>query len=505
MPGRSGSPDRVRQEALDLDETWYEELAKYRKRDTSMGMASRFYTPPRVIEECGEGYFIAPHPEPREAPPKLAEIILGARHSLLSNWTEEDYCPHIGTFDVLGRTVVTVNKPDLIKYVMVTRHQNFERKSPQMRRALEVLLGDGLFISEGETWKTRRPLVADIVHKNRVPAFGTTMEHVTLAFAEHWKTLDANEEFELTGSMAELTAEIIAQTVFGRNLGAGAARRVIEGFTSYQKSIDNFNIGYFLGWDEGWPILHGPRKRRSVKMVHSVVEDVVTAHLAGAGDSGSMIDLLIKRQQRNPELALDVTALRNEAATIFMAGHETTATTLTWALYCVAKSPWVEKKLLAELDVHCPGRTPTIQDLDKLDYARSVIMETLRLYPPVPLLPRQAREADDIGGIPVAKGGLVMIAPWLIQRCRDIWEKPNHFMPERFENNARYNPFAFIPFSVGPRICAGLNFGLSEAILCLAILVRMFRVTPREGYVAEPVCRLTLRPAGGMPVTVRPR
>lgn len=470
-----------------------------------MGIAFRLYTPPRVIEECGDGYFVAPHPEPRQDAPSLSAIVLGARHSLLGNWMVNSYRAGLDRFDLLGRQIVVVNAPEHIKYVMVTRHQNFERKSPQMRRALEVLLGDGLFISEGETWKTRRPLVADIVHKNRVPAFGITMEQVTLAFAGHWKTLRPDEEFELTASMAELTAEIIAQTVFGKNLGAAAARRVIEGFTRYQTSIDNFNLGYFLGWDEGWPVLHGPGKRRSVEMVHSVVEDVINAHLAGDGDTGSMVDLLIKRQQRNPELALDVTALRNEAATIFMAGHETTATTLTWALYCVAKSPWVEKKLLAELDAHCPGRTPTIEDLDKLDYARSVILETLRLYPPVPLLPRQAREADEVGGMPVAKGGLVMIAPWLIQRSPDIWDNPTHFMPERFENQARYNPFAFIPFSVGPRICAGLNFGLSEAILCLAILVRMFRVVPRAGYVAEPVCRLTLRPAGGMPVTVHPR
>lgn len=470
-----------------------------------MGMAFRLYTPPRVIEETGDGYFVAPHPEPREKAPNLGAIVLGARHSLLANWTYDDYRARVDYFDVLGRRVVTVNTPEHIKYVMVTRHQNFERKSPQMRRALEVLLGDGLFISEGETWKTRRPLVADIVHKNRVPSFGLTMEQVTLGFAEGWARKAPDAEFELTADMAELTAEIIAQTVFGRNLGSEAARRVIEGFTSYQKSIDSFNIGYFLGWDEGWPVFHGPGKRRSVEMVHSVVEKVINAHLAGGGDSGSMVDLLIKRQQRNPELGLDVTALRNEAATIFMAGHETTATTLTWAFYCIAKSPWVEQKLLAELDAHCPGRTPTIEDLEKLDYARAVILETLRLYPPVPLLPRQAREADEVGGIPVEKGGLVMVAPWLIQRSPDIWDKPNHFMPERFENNAGYNTFAFIPFSVGPRVCAGLNFGLSEAILCLAILMRRFKISPRAGYVADPVCRLTLRPDGGLPVTVRPR
>lgn len=464
----------------------------------------KLYDPPRVIEEQGEGYFIAPHPEPRKTPPNLLEILLGARHSLLGNWTEDLYRSGVDSFRILNRDVVFVNAPDLVKYVMVTRAQNFERKSPQMRRALEKLLGDGLFISEGETWKTRRPLVADIVHKNRLPSFGGTFEQVTHHFADGWDALKG-EEFELTSAMAELTAEIIAQTVFGRNLGAEAARRVIDGFTQYQAAVDSFNLGYFLGWDEGWPVRLNAKKKSAVAMVHEVVEKVITDHIAGGGDEGSMVDLLVKRQQRSPELGLDVTALRNEAATIFMAGHETTATTLTWAFYCLAKAPWAEAKLLAELDRVCPGRAPAFEDIDKLDYCRSVIQETLRLYPPVPLLPRQAREADEVGGVKVEKGGLVMISPWLLQRANDLWDKPTHFVPERFENNAKVNPFAYIPFTVGPRICPGMNFGLSEAVLCFAILVQRFRVTPRAGHVAEPVCRLTLRPHGGLKVRALPR
>lgn len=467
-------------------------------------MAVKLYTPARVIEERGADHFIAPHPEPRKDVPGLFQILFGSRHSLIDNWTEENYRSGLDSHRILGRQLVLVNSAEHIKYVVVTRHQNYERKSPQMRRALEVLLGDGLFISEGETWKQRRPLVADIVHKNRVPAFGGTMEQVTHAFAEGWAAR-AGEEFELTAAMAELTAEIIAQTVFGRNLGSEAAQRVIDGFTSYQKSIDSFNLGYFLGWDEGWPILHGPGKKKSVEMVHSVVEKVINDHLAGSGDSGSMIDLLVKRSARNPELGLDVTALRNEAATIFMAGHETTATTLTWAFYCLANAPWIEARLIEEIARVCPGRSPTIEDVDQLEWCRAVVSETLRLYPPVPLLPRQAREDDRIGDIEVKAGDLIMIAPWLMHRATDLWDKPTHFMPERFMDGAKINPFIFFPFAVGPRICPGMNFGLSEAILCLAILVQRFSVRPRAGYFAEPVCRLTLRPHGGMPVTAMPR
>lgn len=468
-------------------------------------MAFRLYKPAPVIEEQGEGYFVAPHPLPLSEEPGILGTILGSRYSLIGSWTDDCYESCLGTFDVLRRKVVLVNTPEHIKYVMVTRHQNFERKSPQMRRALEVLLGDGLFISEGETWKHRRPLVADIVHKNRVPAFGRTMEEVTLSFARGWEAKAADDEFELTASMAELTAEIISRTIFGHDLGAEAARQVIDGFSSYQKAVDSFNLGYWLGADEGWPLILGPVKKRAVQMVHGVVENVVNSHLAGGGEEGSMIDLLVKRKQRNPELDLDVTALRNEAATLFMAGHETTAATLTWAFYLLAHAPWIEKALLEEIAAVCGDRNPTIDDIDNLDLCRSVIMETLRLYPPVPLLPRQAREADKVGDFPVEKGGMVMIAPWLIQRARDIWEDPNHFKPERFRDGARYNPFAYIPFAVGPRLCAGMVFGLSEAILCLAILVQKFELRPRPGYVAEPVCRLTLRAADGMPFTVRPR
>jgi cytochrome P450 len=468
-------------------------------------MAFRLYAPARVIEEQGDGYLIAPHPVPLKEQPGLIDSILGSRYSLIGTWTEDCYESCLSTFGLMRREVILVNSPEHIKYVMVTRHHNFERKSPQMRRALEVLLGDGLFISEGETWKRRRPLVADIVHKNRVPVFGRTMEEVTHSFAQGWASKPRDDEFDLTIAMAELTAEIISRTIFGHDLGAEAARQVIDGFSTYQKYIDNFNLGYWLGWDEGWPIPHGPVKNRAAKMVHDVIENVVNTHLAGGGEEGSMIDLLVKRQRRNPELELDVEALRNEAATLFMAGHETTAATLMWAFYLIDRAAWIEQALIKEIWDLCGERSPTIADVEELKLCKAVINETLRLYPPVPLLPRQARDADLIGDLEVKKGGLVIIAPWLIHRARDLWDDPNHFKPERFMSGARINPFAFIPFTVGPRVCPGMNFGLSEAVLCLAILLQKFKVKVRPGYRAEPVCRLTLRAAAGMPVTVESR
>lgn len=448
------------------------------------------------------GAFIPAHPVPPTRDPGLLKLILTARRNLIEGWTQASYRAGIDSFRILRRQIVVVNSPEQIRHVVVTRHSNYERKSPQMRRALEALLGDGLFISDGETWKRRRPLVADIVHKRRLPEFGETMEHAALAVAAEWAELPDDAEIELTEEMGRLTAAIISRAVFGKSIAREAAQQVVDGFSAYQDHTDSFNLGYFLGADEGWRAFGGRRRRRAIAMVHQVVDSVVSAHLAGEGDSGSMVALLIRRNQKSGGEPLDVTALRNEAATIFMAGHETTATTLTWAWYLLANAGWVAESVHDEIEAVCGGRAPRLADLPALKWCRAVIQETLRLYPPVPLLPRQAKEADRIGHIEVEKSALVMIAPWLLHRSPDLWDKPNHFIPERFLSGARIDPFAYIPFAVGPRICPGMNFGLDEATLCLAILAQRFEVIPREGYKVEPVCRLTLRPKGGLPAMI---
>ena len=457
---------------------------------------------PEIVELAFDGGFVPCHPRPPNSDPNLLQVVVGAKRNLIEAWTAEAYRAEIDAFRILGRQIVLVNSPDYIRYVVATRNDNFERKSPQMRRALEDLLGDGLFISDGETWRQRRPLVADIVHKRRLPEFGRTMEEAALSVAAEWASLAEDVEIELTEEMGRLTAAIISRAVFGRNISREAAQQVIDGFSAYQSYADSFNLGYFLGADNGWPAIGGRRRRKAIEMVHAVIDGVINAHLAGEGDAGSMVDLLIRRNARSGGEPLDVTALRNEAATIFMAGHETTATTLAWAWYLLANASWVRQGVHDEIYSVCGDRAPALADLQKLRWCRSVIQETLRLYPPVPFLPRQAREADRIGHIEVEKSALVMIAPWLLHRSPDLWEKPNHFMPERFMSGARIDPFAYIPFAVGPRICPGMNFGLDEATLCLAILAQRFEVQPREGYKVEPVCRLTLRPKGGLPARI---
>ncbi|MFO1150424.1 MAG: cytochrome P450 [Alsobacter sp.] len=460
---------------------------------------------PPVLETAARDYFEPARPTPLDRAPTRWQLVRRARDNLVSCWMEEHYRTGVWSFRVLGRQVVVANEPEAVKTVLASSGPLFERKAPPMRRALEVLLGDGLFISDGETWRRRRPLVADIVHKNRVPVFAPTMEDAALGLARRWGQRPPGTVFDAFTDMAELTAEIIARAVFGRHLEPRRAVAIVAGFGRYQSQVDNFNLGYFLGSDEGWPVWRGLRLRSSTRQVHAAIDAVLREHLEGHGDEGSMVASLLRLRDRRPELGLGIDALRNEAATIFMAGHETTAATLTWVWYLLAGAPWVEAALHAELEAVLGERAPTFADVPRLAWCRAIVEEALRLYPPVPMLPRQAAAATRIGSAAVDKAALVLVSPWLLHRAVDLWHKPERFMPERFLGADRPKPYSYIPFSAGTRICAGLTFGLSESVLCLAVLARRFSVRLAPGARVEPVCRLTLRPRGGLPVIATPR
>jgi cytochrome P450 len=308
--------------------------------------------------------------------------------------------------------------------------------------------------------------------------------------------------------MATLTAEIICRTVFGRQLGTAHAAEIITAFSQYQHLIGQLDLAYFLGLPDWFPRLHSPAIHRAARRIHKVLDQVILdCRQRLSGGEASMIRLLLEARDPESGETLDDTALRNEAAVIFMAGHETTANSLAWAWYLLSQAPEVEERLHAELARVLAGRPPTLDDVPKLTYTRAVFEETIRLYPPVPLLARQALSNETIRGRRVAAGSLVMVVPWLLHRHRKFWGKPDHYIPERFlPENAQFRVrHAYVPFSVGPRICAGAAFGLTEAILCIATLAQRVRLRLASDAMVTPVCRLTLRPGDDLRMFVERR
>jgi cytochrome P450 len=452
--------------------------------------------------------FVPPFPERPKHPLSAFATLLLARRNFLAIWEDRCFEWEVFSTRMLSRTLFVCNSPDTVALAFVEHHDSFERKSPQMRHGLAPLLGDGLFISDGETWRRRRRIVAPIVHVSNLPLFAPLMVQAACETTERWAALPRDKPINALTEMATLTAEIICRTVFGRRLGAEHAAEIVAAFSEYQRLVGQLDLGYFFGVPDWIPRFHSPAIHRSAKRIHQVLEQVISdcRERLSSGEA-SMIRLLLKARDPETGEPLDDVALRNEAAVIFMAGHETTANSLAWAWYLLSQAPDVEERLHAELAKTLASRLPTLDDVPELPYTRAIFEETVRLYPPVPLLARQALRDETIRGRSVPKGSLVIVVPWLLHRHRRFWGKPDHFLPERFlPENAQFRVrHAFIPFSVGPRICAGAAFGLTEAVLCIATLAQRVRLRLAPDAAVAPVCRLTLRPGDDLRMYVEDR
>ena len=429
------------------------------------------------------------------------------RRNFLEMWEEEAFDYEFSAGRLFMRRVFVCNSPDSVQFAFSLKNASFERKSAQMRYALQPLIGDGLFISDGETWRKRRRIVAPIVHVSRLPEFAPVMVETAAEMRDRWARLQP-PSVDALAEMAHLTAEIICRTIFGSQLGRDHAHEVVDGFSNYQRVIDQIDLVSLLGLPDWVPRWYGPAVRRSVARIHSVLDGIIASYRSRQrADEVSVIGRLLDARDEETGEPLSAEALRNEAAVLFMAGHETTANTMAWAWYLLSQAPEVEARLHVELDEVLGARQPSLADLPRLVYTRAVLEETLRLYPPVPILPREALKEETYQGTRIPKGSMVLVVPWLLHRHRKLWEKPDHFIPERFLPGGAGSPskFAYIPFSIGPRICAGMSFGQQEALLCLATLAQSFRLRLEPGREIKPVCRLTLRPEGGLRMRIEPR
>jgi cytochrome P450 len=320
---------------------------------------------------------------------------------------------------------------------------------------------------------------------------------------ERWAQFVPRAEIDALSEMAQLTAEIICRTIFGRQLGRARALEVVQGFSEYQRRIGQVDLMSLIGLPDWLPRPHLPGVYRSVRRIHAVLDEIIASYCAHRdSDDVSVIGRLLDARDTETGAPLDVQALRNEAAVLFMAGHETTANALAWTWYILSQTPEVEARLHAEIDEVLGGRPPALADVPKLVYTRAIFEEVIRLYPPVPVLSREALRDEEFQGKRIRKGSLIIVCPWLLHRHRKLWNKPDHFVPERFLPDAERpgSKFAYIPFSIGPRICAGMAFGLTEAILCIATLAQAFRLRLSPGHRVELVCRLTLRPGDRLPM-----
>ncbi|MEQ9814863.1 MAG: cytochrome P450 [Azospirillaceae bacterium] len=441
-----------------------------------------------------------------------------ARRNFIGVWPEEAYYAGFLAQKFFRRWLFVANSPRTVRHVMVSNVANYP-KSDEMKKALGPLIGNSMLLSDGEIWRRQRRAATPLFHGREIRRFADMMVSTTTEMADDWaRGLASGErtERDMAEEMARVTAEVICRTMFSSDLG-DRARVIYESFTDYLGALRSVEFDEFMGLP-GWllPRLPRPKARRALRRIHQVLDEMINNRRGQEHEIEDLLSLILRIKDEDTGRDRPHGEIRDELSVFFFAGHETTATSLAWTWYLLSLSPVAEAKFHAEIDQVLAGRPPTYEDLGKLHYVRSVFEEAMRLYPPIPVLTRKAREDDQLGGRHVPAGSLVAVVPWLLHRHRGLWRDPDAFDPDRFyyekvepppgvEPPRPRHKLAYIPFGAGPRTCIGLGFAMTEGPLILATLGQRFRMRLRAGHPVEPYSRLTLRPRHGLPMTIERR
>jgi len=432
---------------------------------------------------------------------------------LISIWPSWGFSGKFRGIPVLRRWVFVALSPDAVRHVLVTRADNYP-KSDLMQRALRELVGRGMFITNGANWRWRRELAKPAFTSTQVARMVAQVPPVVEALVERWQAEPEGARVSISDAMTAVTAEIVCRAMFSVPLGLDRALELGNAFAAYQDGAAPFDLGFLMRLP---PALRPPplRARAAAKRIHRLLDGVLEERRrAGASqEAGGRDYVQMLLEGRDPERDAKLTheQIREETAVMLLAGHETSASALTWAFYLVSQAPAVEARLQAELEATlgtgAAARPPNYDDLPRLRYTTAIVQEALRLYPPVALLPREALAGDEIRGRKIPARSLVVVPTWLLHRHEAYWDEPHAFQPERFLEDAPRGraPFAYLPFGAGPRTCLGASFAMAEATLLLAALGRRFRFRLPADARVEPICRLTTRPKGGLEMLLHHR
>jgi cytochrome P450 len=394
--------------------------------------------------------------------------------------------------------IFLVVHPDGVKHVLQENHSNYV-KSPDYQ-ILKRVLGEGLLTSELPLWLHQRRLMSPIFHRQRIAEFGATMVDSTLKMLDQWSSRDDGASFDVCNEMMRLTLEIVARVLFKVEIAGESASEIGRNVTVVKERLGQFDLGTLMPW---MPTRRNREFRGAIRSLDALVDGIIADHRRGEQDRGDLLSLLLAARDEDTGEAMSDRQVRDEALTLILAGHETTANALAWTWYLLSQNPEVERKLHAELAEVLNGRAPTVADLPALRYTSMVIDESMRLYPPAWSVGRSPLADDEILGCKVPKGSSVMLSQWLTQRHPDFWEDPERFDPERFspERSARRPRYAYFPFGGGPRQCIGNIFALTEANLILAAIAQKYRLRMVAGHRVELQPLVTLRPRYGLKMT----
>jgi cytochrome P450 len=396
-----------------------------------------------------------------------------------------------------------LNHPDAVKHILQSHHLQYS-KDVYALTFLKALLGEGLLTSEGTSWLRQRRLMQPAFHRKRLSTLSTIMTDATCDMLDRWQDIaQRGDVLDVAQEMMRLTLRNVGLALLSRDL-SNEMDRLGHAFATYRTLLMQYLYTPFPPL--GVPTPRNRRLQATIRELDTIIEGIISERRQQNTATGDLLSLLLQARDEETGEGMSDRQVRDEVMTLLLAGHETTATALTWTWYLLSQHSKVEDRLHAELDEVLAGQPPTVEHLPSLSYTRMILDESLRLYPPTFSLSRRALVDDEIGGYVLPAKSTILLCPYTTHRHPAFWEDPDEFNPERFlpERAAGRPHFAYFPFGGGPRQCIGNQFALMEAQLILASVAQRYRLRLASQHRVEAEVMLTIRPRHGLPMTLKP-
>ena len=437
-----------------------------------------------------------PKPTPRPDKVSLWRYLKLFRQDILSAQPARLYHALMAEFRTPFFCSYLVNDPALVARILTERPDDFP-KSLRIAEGLRPLLGNSVFVTNGEVWKRQRRIIDPAFEGGRLRDTFPAMLAATQAAVA--RLTPGTIEIEEPASHA--AADVIFRTLFSIPIENEIATAVFSEFRAYQRSQPILNLAAFLPIPRWFPRFHRAETKRAARAIRSLITRLTTSRQAQiiAGTApGDLATKIMTTPDPQTGQRFDTEEMVDQVAIFFLAGHETSAAALAWGLYLLAAFPEVQDKVAAEGVIFAAD--PSFSNLSKLKYTRDVFREVLRLYPPVPMMVRENLRPEDFRGRTVKPGAQVVLSPWHLHRHDRIWPNPDEFDPDRWQTpeNRVHARDAYIPFSSGPRVCTGAGFAMAEGVMLLALLAHAFRFGPVPERTPVPVAHLTVRARDGI-------
>ncbi|MFN8012840.1 MAG: cytochrome P450 [Holophagaceae bacterium] len=436
----------------------------------------------------------------RTAPGPKGLPVLGhawrLRQDILGVFTEAGHAHEVALLKLGPLPLHLLSSPELAKEVLQTRAAAFDRRTRSVALLMDIT-GESLLTANGAAWARRRRLAGPAFHPDRIAGLVPRFASAASALADGWRAKASRGPLAVDAgaAMAGLAFRVAAEAFFSSDVEGD-----VDAMESAQADVLSHywkRMSTLSDWPQRLPNPSRTRYRAGLARIRAVVDRILAARTEKLG-----MDLLDRLRAEGGKDGLALDELRNEVLTLLMAGHETTAHAMAWALHHLARNPEAARAVRREARAVLGGRLPEAEDLPRLVQARAAFQEALRLHPTIWILERRAIQAETLGGFDIPEGGSVLVSPYVLHRHPAYWKDPERFDPARFLDEGDHS--AYLPFGLGPHTCLGMGFAMAEGVTVLSVLLSRFHVTAPEAVLPRPVAGLTLRVPGGAMLAFEP-